>query len=288
VQKVGKMSETPPENQNDPESDNGSNSMVAQIAAMQDYDLYRDLSWEGAFEEYLNVVRQRPQVTRNAFQRVYDMVISYGTEEYIDNKKKLVRYNFFRDEIDDGRDAIFGLDIPLMRLMNVLKAAAEGYGPEKRVILLHGPVGSSKSTIARLLKKGIEAYSRTPDGALYTFNALDSSSRQATEDVRHVSPEVETVFTSDRQGLFRHAGDDRAFIAHGKKNATIAEPCGQAIGGLPSDRGFGSKEAGKRLVMLTEHLQGPGEIDHGHARKITANFLGLLAMVERSFKVRAG
>ena len=57
-----------------------------------------------------------------------------------------------------------------MRLVHVLKAAAEGYGPEKRVILLHGPVGSSKSTIARLLKKGIEHYSRTPDGALYTFD----------------------------------------------------------------------------------------------------------------------
>ena len=102
---------------------------------------------------------QRPQVTRNAFQRVYDMIISYGTEEYIDNKKKLVRYNFFKDEIDGGADAIFGLDIPLMRLVHVLKAAAEGYGPEKRVILLHGPVGSSKSTIARLLKKGLEHYS---------------------------------------------------------------------------------------------------------------------------------
>ena len=57
-----------------------------------------------------------------------------------------------------------------MRLVHVLKAAAEGYGPEKRVILLHGPVGSSKCTIARLLKKGIEHYSRTPDGALYTFD----------------------------------------------------------------------------------------------------------------------
>src|SRR6186713_2638679 len=144
-------------------------SMVAQIAAMQDYDRYRDLAWEGSFEEYLTMVRERPQVTRNAFQRMYDMVISYGTEEYIDNKKKLIRYNFFRDEIDEGRDAIFGLDIPLMRLMNVLKAASEGYGPERRVILLHGPVGSSKSTIARLLKKGLERYSTTPEGALFTF-----------------------------------------------------------------------------------------------------------------------
>ncbi len=144
-------------------------SMVTSIASMQDFDRYRDLAWDGSFEDYLQIVRERPQVSRNAFQRLYDMVISYGTEEYIDNKKKLIRYNFFRDEIDGGSDAVFGLDIPIMRLMSVLRAAAEGYGPEKRVILLHGPVGSSKSTIVRLLKKGLERYSHTPEGALYTF-----------------------------------------------------------------------------------------------------------------------
>jgi serine protein kinase len=143
--------------------------LTSQIAQLQDYELYRDLSWDGSFEEYLQLVRERPKITRNAFQRVYDMVISYGTDEYIDNKKRLTRYHFFQDPIDGGKDAVFGLDIPLMRLMNVLKAAASGYGPERRVILLHGPVGSSKSTIARLLKKGLEAYSKSPDGALYTF-----------------------------------------------------------------------------------------------------------------------
>jgi len=164
--------------------------MVAQIAAMQDYDLYRDLSWEGSFEEYLEIVRKSPQVTRNAFQRVYDMIIRYGIEEYTDNKKKLVRYNFFKDEIDGGKDAVFGLDIPLMRLVHVLKAASEGYGPEKRVILLHGPVGSSKSTIARMLKKGLEHYSRTPDGALYTFDWIDLADigMPATESERFPSP----------------------------------------------------------------------------------------------------
>jgi serine protein kinase len=144
--------------------------MIDRIGAMQDFKLYRELSWEGSFEEYLSLVRDRPQVTRNAYQRLYDMVISFGTEEYIDNKKKLTRYNFFRDELNSGANAIFGLDIPLMRLVHVLKAAAEGYGPEKRVILLHGPVGSSKSTIARLLKQGTEYYSRSTDGALYSFD----------------------------------------------------------------------------------------------------------------------
>jgi len=43
----------------------------------------------------------------------------------------------------------------------LFRSAAEGYGTDKRILLLHGPVGSSKSTIARLLKKGAEHYSRT-------------------------------------------------------------------------------------------------------------------------------
>ncbi|MEZ4366801.1 MAG: serine protein kinase [Kofleriaceae bacterium] len=144
-------------------------SLVGQIAELQNYASYKELAWEGTFEEYLDVVRKRPQVTRNAYQRMYDMVLSYGVEDYVDNKKKLSRYRFFQDEPNGGRDAVFGLDVPLMRLVNVLKSAAQGYGTEKRIILLHGPVGSAKSTIARLLKRGVEQYSRTPEGALYTY-----------------------------------------------------------------------------------------------------------------------
>ncbi|MDJ0762185.1 MAG: serine protein kinase [Myxococcota bacterium] len=142
--------------------------LVGQIASLQNIDEYRELNWVGSFSEYLDVVRERPEVTRTAFQRIYDMIIGYGTEEYVDNKKRITRFKFFETDMVGGKDAIYGLDIPLMRFVNVLKAASEGYGPEKRVLLLHGPVGSSKSTIVRLLKKGLEAYSRTAHGAMYT------------------------------------------------------------------------------------------------------------------------
>ncbi|MBX2810766.1 MAG: serine protein kinase [Myxococcales bacterium] len=142
---------------------------VADIAKLQDVQEYQELHWEGSFDEYLDFVRQDANVARTAYQRVYDMIESHGREEYIDSRKKLVRYPFFRDEQNGGKDAVYGLDIPLMRLVNALKSAAYGYGTEKRVILLHGPVGSSKSTIARLLKRGLERYSRTPEGKLYTF-----------------------------------------------------------------------------------------------------------------------
>ena len=123
-------------------------------------------------EGWLGVPRHRrrqPVGARNAFQRVYDMILSYGSEPFQQFKQEYIRYTFFADPIDNGADAIFGLERPLMQLVDFFKSAAQGYGTEKRILLLHGPVGSSKSTIARLLKKGIEHYSKTDAGKCYTY-----------------------------------------------------------------------------------------------------------------------
>jgi len=139
------------------------------IGGLQDTDRFKKAHWEGTFQQYVDIVKERPEITRNAFQRLYDLIIGFGSEDYTEFKKKITAYHFFKDPIDNGKDGIFGLDVHLMKLVNVLKAAAQSYGPEKRVILLHGPVGSSKSTIVRLIKKGVEYYSQTDDGAIYTF-----------------------------------------------------------------------------------------------------------------------
>ena len=97
------------------------------------------------------------------------MILSHGTEEVYEQKEKVTRYKFFTEYAAHHGDAIYGLDRAIMYLANQFKAAAKGYGTEKRVLLLHGPVGSSKSTIARLLKKGLENYSRADGGKCYTY-----------------------------------------------------------------------------------------------------------------------
>jgi len=63
-------------------------STLAQFNNPRDY---QELHWEGSFEDYLKLVRETPRVTRNAFQRIYDMILSYGTEAYTEHKKKIVR-----------------------------------------------------------------------------------------------------------------------------------------------------------------------------------------------------
>jgi len=160
--------------------------LISTIQTMQDVKLYKALNWEGTFEEYLDIVADNPRVTRTAFQRIYDMLLECGREEYTEYKKRIEHYKFFEDPLFNGQDAIYGLDLHLMKLVRVFESAAKNYGTEKRVILLHGPVGCAKSTIVRLLKKGMEEYSKTDAGAIYTYKwVLD---KETTECPMHEEP----------------------------------------------------------------------------------------------------
>lgn len=173
----------------------GGRNIISLVAQRQDLEQFRRKNWEGSFEEYLDLIRSEPKATRNAFERVYDMIVSYGADTYQASRtENRTHYRFFDDPHDNGKDAVFGLDAPLESLVNALKSASQGYGIEKRVLLLHGPVGSSKSTIARLLKKGLERYSGTDEGALYTLGWQDLDTKEIAwcpmhEEPLHLIPE---------------------------------------------------------------------------------------------------
>jgi serine protein kinase len=143
--------------------------LLERISRSQSPEAYQQEHWTGSFDEYLEIVLKHPEVTRTAYQRLYDMICSYGTYPVDDSKDDQIRYTFFDDPDNGGQDAIFGLTKSLMEIVNVLRSAALKYGAERRVILMHGPVGSSKSTIARLMKRGLERYSRTAAGLLYSY-----------------------------------------------------------------------------------------------------------------------
>src|SRR5262245_26830085 len=85
---------------------------------------YKHLHWEGSFEDYLDLVKKDPRIARNAFQRMYDMIQSWGTSNYTEYKKTITRYKFFDDPIDNGKDAVFGMDVSLMKLVHFFKSAA--------------------------------------------------------------------------------------------------------------------------------------------------------------------
>jgi serine protein kinase len=151
-------------------------------------DDYKELHWEGSFVEYLDKVRANPLITRNAYQRLYDMILSHGFEDYEKHRESFRRWKFFDDEEGGGKDAVFGIDKELNKLVETIKGGADGYGIEKRILLLHGPVGSAKSTIARLLKRGLERYSRVDEGAMFTFKVKDVDTDEWVVSPMHEEP----------------------------------------------------------------------------------------------------
>src|SRR5665213_2267807 len=162
-------------------------SILTSIRDQLNIPEYQKSHWEGSFEDYLDIVQGQPEVTRTAYERLYDMILSHGTDEVYEFKEKVLRYRFFTEYATRHADAIFGIDKQLMQLINAFKSAARGYGTERRVLLLHGPVGSSKSTIARVLKRGVEDYSRTDAGMLFSFSWKNADGTWA-KDPMHGEP----------------------------------------------------------------------------------------------------
>lgn len=160
---------------------NSENSLnLSWVSSLFDKERYLSYNETISFDEYLERVEKNPRICRTAYQRLYDMIMSKGTRPVKIYRKTYTHYNFF----DDKDIPIFGLDETLDAIVKFIKGAAGCHGTEKRILLLHGPVGSSKSTICRLLKKGLEEYSRTDEGAWYTYKwvNLPSTLYTSTED----------------------------------------------------------------------------------------------------------
>ncbi len=144
-------------------------STLKKLSDKFDREHFRVLNEEMNFAEYIEKVKENPRIVRSAFQRIYDMIMSDGHNEFERYHKTLKHYNFF----DNDEIPIFGLEETLDELVKFIRGGAGYYGTEKRILLLHGPVGSAKSTIARRLKRGLEKYSHTPAGAWYTYKWID-------------------------------------------------------------------------------------------------------------------
>src|SRR4249920_3598416 len=97
------------------------NPIISLVDKRLDSSRFREQHWEGSFWDYLDIVTENPSVARNAFQRVYDMILTYGSEPFMLFKQDYTRYSFFADPVDNGADAIYGLEKPLMQLVDFFK-----------------------------------------------------------------------------------------------------------------------------------------------------------------------
>ncbi|HLG50918.1 MAG TPA: protein prkA [Chloroflexota bacterium] len=122
--------------------------------------LERELAGEAiTFAEYLELVAKNPHIADLSHARIYRMIRDAGITPSPDGKTN--HYAFFENEL-------FGLDEVFHHLVEeYFKPAAKRLDIRKRILMLVGPVGGGKSTIVTMLKRGLEQYVRTPQGAAY-------------------------------------------------------------------------------------------------------------------------
>jgi len=129
-----------------------------------------DLREYRSFDAYLDQLYDEPTIARNAHQRVADMFDYYGTE--YDEDAGVVEYKLAsEDPLQDGENTFYGRIVheSIHEFVNKVKSGARGLGPQKRIKLLLGPVGSGKSDFDRQVRRYYEDYTRSDAGRMYTF-----------------------------------------------------------------------------------------------------------------------
>jgi serine protein kinase len=123
-----------------------------------------------SFEEYLDLVRSEPWVTRDSMQLLHDMMLSRGVEHSIVSGKPVKhRYRFFEDTEMVGPFVVFGQQRAKENLIEKIDNASRGAEASKRLWILLGPPGSAKSRSMDAIKAALNSYSLSEVGKTLTL-----------------------------------------------------------------------------------------------------------------------
>src|SRR5213075_2638793 len=123
-----------------------------------------------SFAEYLNLVISEPKrQLRSTTQYIVDCFDHYGSSEVKYPWGTVRRFHLFDAPWAGGEDQLFGQEHVQNAVYRTLRAFVQDGRPNK-LILLHGPNGSAKSTFIRCLGRALEHYSTLVVGALYRFS----------------------------------------------------------------------------------------------------------------------
>ncbi len=120
-----------------------------------------------SFDEYLNLFSKKPEkLIRNSAKYMVDMFKYYGfRSEGVEKKSFLL----FEKAKNNDKPPIVGQEKVHGEIFKILEQFVR-QGKIDKLILLHGPNGSSKSSTAEIIANGLEEYSKTEEGAVYKFN----------------------------------------------------------------------------------------------------------------------
>jgi len=132
-----------------------------------------------SFQEYLDAFLAAPRTqARSAPQYLRDCLDYYGTETVQRPNGPMRRFKMFDRPWEknadpnaegEGGTPVFGQEEAQNAIYRILNTFVRR-GRVNKLILLHGPNGSAKSSLVAALFAGLEHYSRLDEGALYRFN----------------------------------------------------------------------------------------------------------------------
>jgi serine protein kinase len=147
----------------------------------------RQLSWEGTFAEYFEMATKEPRISRLAHARVYDMILEAGTKT---GRLGQQEYSLFSNDL-------FGIEKTIQQVVDYFAAATRRLETRKRILLLMGPPATGKTTLANMIKHGLEEYTRSERGALYAIQDCPIQ-----EEPLHLIPQKYRPEIYEKYGLY--------------------------------------------------------------------------------------
>ncbi len=184
--------------------------------------------WSGTFAEFLNdVVPSNPRrYTRISHQYIYDVLCWYRNKRRAEDTDSTAPTDLFTEDL-------FGIDSALVRVVEYFKAASAGSDIGRRLLLLLGPPSGGKSTMVILLKRALEEYSHTDEGAIYALsgsplhesplNLIPASMRAnfrktyGVDTAGELSPYSQARLDDEFQGDFMQFPVERIFLSEASR-----------------------------------------------------------------------
>ena len=126
----------------------------------KDREERKNVNFEGSFLDYVNILRENPDIAMLSHQRMYNLITNPGVEIIRTDEHPRLRRMHGNDVIKKYRffsDDFFGIDKTIMKIVRYFHSAAMAGEEARQVLYLVGPVGSGKSSLMEALKKALES-----------------------------------------------------------------------------------------------------------------------------------
>ena len=115
--------------------------------------------FEGTFLDYVNIIKENPDIAMLSHQRMYNLITNPGVDVIRTDENPRLRRIYGNDLIKKYKffsEDFFGIDKTIMKLVRYFHSAAMAGEEARQVLYLVGPVGSGKSSLMEALKRALE------------------------------------------------------------------------------------------------------------------------------------